>query len=431
MLNPPLSRLSDDLRSRIVECVGHRHLNNLSLADRAFTQSCQKYIFRELELSNTDKLSQRIKNLKEVLDDKPEFANHVRMVVLANETAWLFNDPTFTSIFSLLANSPIPPHTLFFGRFMGNSRKIDDPIFVVRWLMQSFFSQSLTVLHLEECQNVPLPIFLICPRLREVTLDNVGAAEKSYAKYPDDLCSGRDSASPEVLVYRNSHSLVKQIITSPPRFSTPVVLWSNLRILKLAPNDKEGLPCLQPILDAACDTLEELYLTSLDRFKYQPALLAGLVSLSNLSNLRVFAVFAIIPCSKKRNAPYLAVIHDINIVLGTSPKPNKITNLSFFFDIVGKHPFHGCLDQDWVGMFHEFIRILDGKPLELDLMMAVSTGNLDVHHRGEGELYAGITEKSGSLSDYPEICVHFWNSTFWARGIGPTPRDYARGRCRR
>ncbi|KIM36032.1 hypothetical protein M413DRAFT_78805, partial [Hebeloma cylindrosporum] len=211
----------------------------------------------------------------------------------------------------------------------------------------------------------------------------------------------------------------------------PVILWSSLRILTVAPHDKEGLPCLQPILDAARNTLEELYLTSFDRFKDQQVLLAGLVSLSNLSNLRVFAVFAIIQCSKKRNAPYLAVIHDINIVLGTIPKANKITNLLFDFDIIGKHPFNGCLDQHWVEMFDKIIRISDGKPLELDIMMAVSTGNLDVARRGEGELYTGITAKSGALSDYAEICAHFWNPTFWARGLGPTPRDHARGRCRR
>ena len=31
----------------------------------------------------------------------------------------------------------------------------------------------------------------------------------------------------------------------------------------LAPHDKGGMACLQPILDAACNTLEELYLTSM------------------------------------------------------------------------------------------------------------------------------------------------------------------------
>ncbi|KIM41228.1 hypothetical protein M413DRAFT_144701 [Hebeloma cylindrosporum] len=436
MLHPPLSLLSDDLLAYLVKNVAElpyekENLNNLSLADRAFTESCQKYIFRELKLSNTNKVSERLKLLKEVLDDKPHFATHIRMVELANETAWLFSDPTFTSILQMLANSPIPPHTLHFGRLMGMSLIIDDPILVVRWLTQSFFSLTLTVLHLSECKNVPLPIFLICPRLREVILDHVGATEKSYVDYPADLCSGRDSPSPEVFKYRNSHSLVQQIITPPPRFKTPVVLWSNLRILTIAPHDKEALPCLQPILDAACNTLEELYLTDLDRFESRQILLAGLMTLSNLSNLRIFAIIAAINCNKRRNAPTPMIIHDINTVLGTIPKVNKITHLSFDFDIVGRVPFNGCLNQDWVGMFDEIIRISHGKPLELELVMGVSTGNLGVNHAGEDELYTSITRQAASLLEHPEICTHSWNPTFWARGVGPFPSGQVRDRCRR
>ena len=52
------------------------------------------------------------------------------------------------------------------------------------------------------------------------------------------------------------------MITPPSRFSTPVALWSSLRILTVTPHNKRGLACLQPILDAACDTLEELYISN-------------------------------------------------------------------------------------------------------------------------------------------------------------------------
>ena len=58
MLNPLLSLVSDDLLAFIVEIIlnlpfANENLQNLSLADRAFTQSCQKYIFRNLELLDT------------------------------------------------------------------------------------------------------------------------------------------------------------------------------------------------------------------------------------------------------------------------------------------------------------------------------------------------------------------------------------------
>ena len=270
MLNPPLSRLSDDLLVSIVEQLAKlpfadEHLNNLSLADRAFTQSCQKYIFRKLIIGNGRKISKQLTKVKKFLDDKPSFANRVRMVQLGisrKENASLFKDPNFTSILQLFAKSPMPPHELHLGGLQVASLFIEDPVLVMRQLTESFFSQTLTILHVTECANVPLPLFLICPRLREVSLDLVGATDKSYDKYPDNQCSGREAPLLEVLDYRSSHSLVEQMIAPPPRFNTPVVLWSNLRVLTLAPHDEEDMACLQRILDAACNTLEELYLTT-------------------------------------------------------------------------------------------------------------------------------------------------------------------------
>ena len=272
MLNPPLSLLPDELLDSIVEHVAKlpfrdEILYNLSLADRAFTQSCQKYIFQNFKVITESKIPKNLKRAKKILDDKPSFANQVRMVQLAvsrDECTWLFNDPTFISILQLLAKSPVPPHELHFGGHMYASFYVKDPIHLVRRLTQSFFSQTLTVLHITECENVPLPIFLICPKLREVTLDHVRVgARKSYDKYPNKQCSGREPPQLEVLDYRDSHSLVKQMITPPSRFNTPVVLWSSLRILTATPHEKKGMACLQPILDAACNTLEELYLTNL------------------------------------------------------------------------------------------------------------------------------------------------------------------------
>lgn len=239
MLNPPLSLLSDDLLAYIVEHVArfpfqHKHLYNLSLVDRAFTQFCQQYIFRTLKLGTSSgtksRIAKKLENLNSVLKGKPSFANRVRTVQLAishNQNAWLFSDHTLINILLLLAKSPMPPHELHFGghsSFGGPRFIIENPILVVGQLMQSFFSQTLTTLHLTNCKNVPLLLFLICPRLREVLLDHVGVTKKRYDKYPDKQCSGRELPALEVLNYRDSQSLVKQMITPPPRFHAPLVI---------------------------------------------------------------------------------------------------------------------------------------------------------------------------------------------------------------
>ncbi|KAF8959431.1 hypothetical protein BDZ97DRAFT_1667254 [Flammula alnicola] len=439
MLNPPLSLLSDDLIAYIVEHIEKlplrdKTLYNLSLADRAFTQFCQTYIFRTLRLGqgggSKSRISKKLEKTRKILNDKPSFANRVRVVRLAishDRNAWLFNDHTLIGILQLFAKLPVPPHELRFGGVAFFPFTLEDPILVVGRLMQSFFSQTLTILHLTECQNVPLPVFLTCPRLREVRLDDVEVAEESYDQYPDKQCSGRESPALELLDYRDSQSLVKQMITPPPRFHTSVVLWSKLRVLTLCPHEKEEMTCLQPILDMACNTLQELYLTKLRVGDDEQLPLAGLVNLSNLSHLHVFALNAVIKC----DVPGSAVLRDINIVLGKIPASNKVTNLSFDFKIFGEHPFGGCLDEDWVGICDEVIRISAGKPLELDLQMIVSTGKLEWQHPGQAELYVHIMEKIASLSDYPNICTHFWNPTCWTQGLRPVPRGQVRSRCRR
>ena len=95
-----------------------------------------------------------------------------------------------------------------------------------------------------------------------------------------------------------------------------------------------------------------------------------------------------------------------------------MTNLWFVFLADCSPPFDECLDQDWVGMFNEIIRIGGEKPLELGLEIEVClTTRAD-------ELRMRIMEKAALLSDYPNICSHWWNPT---RG----PYDQVRTRCRR
>jgi len=198
-----------------------------------------------------------------ILDDKPTFANRVRRVELTithKRNRRLFNNLTFISIVQLLAKSPMPPHQL---NLCGSQDTSEDPIFVVGQLMKTFFSQTLTVLHLTNYKNAPLTLLLICPRLREIFLDDLEMTEKSYDTYPEEQCSARELPELESLDYRDSGSLIKQMITPPPRFHTAVVVWSNLRVLTLCPHEKEEMACLQTILDAACTTLEELYLTNI------------------------------------------------------------------------------------------------------------------------------------------------------------------------
>jgi hypothetical protein len=146
------------------------------------------------------------------------------------------------------------------------------------------------------------------------------------------------------------------------------------------------------------------------------------VNLSNVSRLHVFSLYVIIRC----DAPQFSVLDDLNIVLSTIPESNKFTNLALDFNII-RVGLGECLHHDWDGMYKEVIRISDGKPLEVEIQMSLGHGNSEE----KDELYTCIMDEAGLLSDYPNICTHFWNPTFWAHGLLPFPRGQVRSRCRR
>lgn len=58
--------------------------------------------------------------------------------------------------------------------------------------------------------------------------------------------------------------------------------------------------------------------------------------------------------------------------------------------------------------------------------MVVSTGILETKHPRQDELFVNIMEKAASLRGYPKICSHFWNPTFWVRGLGSFPHGLFR-----
>ena len=134
MLNAPLSLLSDDLLNYIVDHVAelpNSNLYNLSITDRAFTRFCQAHIFEYLYLGYYASGTNNSIKMKYILNDEPSFAHRVRTVhltVAEKKNRWLFNDPTFITIFQLLAKSLMPPHKFHLTGFWSNKFIIEDPI---------------------------------------------------------------------------------------------------------------------------------------------------------------------------------------------------------------------------------------------------------------------------------------------------------------
>ena len=143
--------------------------------------------------------------------------------------------------------------------------------------------------------------------------------------------------------------------------------------------------------------------------------LAGLVDLRHLPNLHVFTILSNI----RWDAPEPVVLRDIRLVLSTIPRVNQVTKLSLDFIIYCQHPFSKCLEEDWVGMCDEVVRISAGKPLEFNLEMSITTARLGPSS-GRDEFYERIKEKMASLSKNPNICTHFCHphhNNSWSRSV--------------
>ena len=280
---------------------------------------------------------------------------------------WLSNNPNFITIIGLLAESPIPllEFTSWYHSFL-----------------------SLTVLEIANCRNVPLTVYLVCPNLREVHLLNVIVLESRGDEYPDLQCSDRELPALECLKYCISGILVKQMITPPSKFSIGVVDWSRLRVLGVYLKDMEGMVCLQPILDAACNTLVELYLTHrrvspdiagkmvilIDMTRIWQVIqqdqlcLAGfIIDVRHLPYLHTLAIHSYIWCDPQE----LVVLLDIKPVLSTIPKANHLTKLLLDLFVSYEQPINVRPEEDWVGMCDEIVSISAGKWLQLDLEMTI------------------------------------------------------------
>lgn len=270
MLTPPLSHLSAELLFGIVTKVaqlpfGIGHLRNLSLADRAFTQHCQFYIFRVLSLVGTRiKISHQLERLRTLLDDKPSIAQRVRTVHIhfsEDKNAWLLEDATFNTVLHWLSVTPNPPHKLHLRGPLSYPVEIELPILFMECLERSFFSQTLVILHLQHCRRIPLSIFHFCHRLKHVLLDAIESTAEDYNGRLNTQVSIRETPALEYLDFRDAHTTVKYMLQPPLGFQGPIADLSQLHTLTLSPHEEAEMKYLQPILSAATATLEELYLT--------------------------------------------------------------------------------------------------------------------------------------------------------------------------
>ncbi|EAU89954.1 hypothetical protein CC1G_08436 [Coprinopsis cinerea okayama7 len=363
MLTPPLSTLSTELLVLIVDHVEQiastEGLKALSLADRAFTPLCQERLVKQLSLSGKPvSTKKQLANAYELLSHKPSLINFVQSIQLSllwhTDGSWLFNNGTFTRIILLLSQSANPPSRLCIDGMQNYGSQ--HPDMLVGKMIRTFFASSLVVLHLFHCTDVPPPILLVCPNLKELTLVRVSRINTVTEEGMDYF--ERPSPSLETLTSYEGFDILSLFTDSPrlPPLPRPLVDITRLRTFTNTPRTGEEIGFFSKILDAARDSLEDLTITYPLLLEaeddYQP--LPSFLNLSTLSRLHTFKLNTRIT----EDDPSRSLnVDELRIVLDAIPLPNQLTTLDLDIGVYGASPFHSTRSQDWRGLMKAIRRL--------------------------------------------------------------------------
>ncbi|KAG2002014.1 hypothetical protein CC2G_004867 [Coprinopsis cinerea AmutBmut pab1-1] len=168
-----LHRTAGPIADHVEQIASTEGLKALSLADRAFTHSARSASSNSCHSQeNQYPLKKQLANAYELLSHKPSLINFVQSIQLSllwhTDGSWLFNNGTFTRIILLLSQSANPPSRLCIDGMQNYGSQ--HPDMLVGKMIRTFFASSLVVLHLFHCTDVPPPILLVCPNLKELTL---------------------------------------------------------------------------------------------------------------------------------------------------------------------------------------------------------------------------------------------------------------------
>ncbi|KAJ3506133.1 hypothetical protein NLJ89_g7037 [Agrocybe chaxingu] len=410
MLNPPLSLLSVQLLDSIVDYTAKlsawwKQVASLALADRAFTARCRTHLFKELIILDSRQTDEEwdatIERKWRVLDDKPPLSRHILYIeigICIPDRAQVLVDDRFRKISKILNDFPNSGRHLRFGMVAGQ-RDLPDPRGFIESI--SLLAPTLTKIQLVGWANLPVEVFLGCPNLKVITLQDVVPAKDAV------VTPGNYSSPPKIerLEYNVSHMFIEALLRPPNLTTGPTFDWTSLRVLKVSPHEHNDMVHVQPILNATSETLEKLLFLFLSINKKQLPL-KNLVNLEATKKLRAISIRVIINCKTKNTS----VLHDLHDVLGTIPQNNIVKTIALELMVYGKQPFKVCLDQDWDGLCREVVRISASKPLDFHLYTCAEPDSFD-EAPGSARLYQRLEEKIlSAFSDQLHIAFHPLNN---------------------
>ncbi|KAH6910455.1 hypothetical protein BKA70DRAFT_1270400, partial [Coprinopsis sp. MPI-PUGE-AT-0042] len=384
MLNPPLSLLSVELLDSIVDHIAQDlwpegDLKSLALADRCFTPLCQKHIFKEFVCASRHDggdWKQQLRSFHYALTTNPSVSSWVKAITLVIHArikgrTWVFHEAAFTSILAQLGSTDSPPTALGVHTSSDEKLPFREPDLVLKVVSESL-APGLVKLSLSFCDGVPMELFLLLPKLKELNLDHI---------FPrlDPLCHTdalpqRSSPALDTFSFRYSHEMLEQLLAPITEQDQSVIDFSTLRILEFAPSDEEAFPSILKILERAQKSLEELIPTRVKSPRrdyvspvYMP--ITSYLDLRILHRLRTLHLDAPISCEDPQAS---CVVADLADAFRGVPESNNLRNIFLTFSIIGYHPFDHAQSQGWSSLAREISRLASGRVLDVEIYVCIS-----------------------------------------------------------
>lgn len=263
MLEAALLELCNELITEIVfHVAAGKDLKALSLAHRVFTDLCQRRLFKTLRISQCN---HKLPVAYDTLERQPHKAAYIRLlsVDLSSDIMEGFDpfvDTRFLSFIDIISKAQGSLRSIHLAQVDNadgrSTRRAMDCILTVN------ISQTLTSLSLSHCE-LPRAAISQCPLLKKLNLEEVRLIELAGAPGNSNSVPDRKPRL-EILEYTAATDTVKAMLSTQGD-ETPTADLSKLQILGLTPEHEEDLAVAQAILDAAHDSLEELYLVDCTR----------------------------------------------------------------------------------------------------------------------------------------------------------------------
>lgn len=274
----PTSQLSQELIDQILDHVAADSnskrlagsLLQCALVSRSFCPRSQSLLFSSIDLGRPSKKRMRdekIQGLLDLVQDNPCIANYIEELSLEcadYEYSWIYEDQAFINVMKRISASEKPLRKL---TLQADKRDVDgfetqalenpEPLYDNFFL--PFVAPYITSLSLHRILNLPIELVTSCVNLVDLELLHVEWQEYHSTR----------TLSPHIIRLRSlkhclSRSALDKLLAPPFNGSVSALDLSQLQSFTVYTDGLTDLDFEQKIIGAACESLKEVYILSMD-----------------------------------------------------------------------------------------------------------------------------------------------------------------------